>query len=293
MPSSRPKLMLFPSPAPLTEKLPQIGDVRHTIALEKFVEQYKLEFVLIDPAYLAMVGTDFGNLFLVGERLKVLSDVTAQTGCDFMLVHHARKNTGDERYALPQLEHIAWAGFQEWARQWILLNRREPYEPGTGSHKLWLAYGGSAGHSGGWGVDIDEGQFSTEHSRHWYVSLSPMAEVRSDEAAQQEVVKTERQNRRVEQDAQKIFDVLGQFPEGLTKNNLKTHCSLSTQRITPAINFALNRGWIIGAEIAAKSHNTPYPGFKRHPDLADLADDDSPLGAVGTLGIQHPDCDFE
>ena len=46
-------------------------------------------------------------------------------------------------------EHIAWAGFQEWARQWLLIGRRQ-YQPGSGEHRLWLNVGGSAGHSALW-----------------------------------------------------------------------------------------------------------------------------------------------
>ena len=93
-----------------------------------------------------------------------MSKVCADTGCMMILAHHTRKTKVDP-FAPPELEDIAWAGFQEFARQWLLVGRREAYEPGTGNHRLWLSVGGSAGHTALWAVDIDEGTRDTFDGR--------------------------------------------------------------------------------------------------------------------------------
>ena len=50
------------------------------------------------------------------------------------------------------------SGIGEWARQWLLLQRRCPYQS-DGNHELWMRCGGSAGHAGLYAVDIRDPQF--------------------------------------------------------------------------------------------------------------------------------------
>src|SRR5687767_13403037 len=86
----------------------------------------------------------------------------------------------------PELEDIAWSGFQEWCRQWLLVGRREKYEPGTGSHRLWLNVGGSAGHSALWALDIEEGKLP---NRTWEVNVMHADEARQEVTERKEEAK--------------------------------------------------------------------------------------------------------
>jgi len=65
------------------------------------------------------------------------------------------------------------AGFGEFARQWVLLSRREAYQAGTGLHHLWMNLGGSAGASSRWALNINEGIYP---DRFWNVDLQDSEE---------------------------------------------------------------------------------------------------------------------
>ena len=120
--------------------------------MQHFIRADALRVVVIDPAYLATpLAADKGNnLFAIGELLRSVNDVCQACGCTLLIAHHMKK-TGIT-YDPPELVDTAWSGWAEWARQWLLLNRRERFDPDSnGQHKLWFAVGGSAGHSGLWG----------------------------------------------------------------------------------------------------------------------------------------------
>ena len=139
-----------------SDDLPKFGSVEHEDALRRFIMDDELEVVVIDPAYLCLPGADAGNLFVQGDLLRGMTKVCSDTGCTMILAHHTRKTKTDP-FSPPELEDIAWAGFREFARQWLLVGRREAYVPGSGEHRLWLSVGGSAGHTALWALDISEG----------------------------------------------------------------------------------------------------------------------------------------
>lgn len=120
---------------------------------KQYIEQKDFEVVIIDPAYLCMDGESAGNLFLMGSQLGAIANVCA--GRTLIIAHHTKQV--QQRFVPPQLEDLAWAGFKEFARQWILLARRAQYVPGTGQHELHMTVGGSAGHGGQYQLNIDDG----------------------------------------------------------------------------------------------------------------------------------------
>jgi len=173
--------------------IPQLGNSQHIDALRRFILDYELEVLILDPTYLMMmgIGNDAGNLFIVGSFLKSIGELAQETGCTPLLCHHMKKSVSDP-YEPAELEDIAWAGFQEFVRQWILLNRRVKYDPDNGGHhELWMSAGGSAGHSGLWGLNIDEGTRQDVGGRRWELELISATQAYEERDNMQEEAKAE------------------------------------------------------------------------------------------------------
>ena len=175
------------------ETVPRFGDPVNMEAFRRFLDADGIEVVIIDPVYLCLpCDINPANLFDIGRLLRSVSDVCREAGATPVLVHHLKKTVANP-YIPGQLEDIGWAGFQEFFRQWLLINRREAYEPGSGMHRLWLSTGGSAGHSSLVGLDIYEGVYDPYGAipRVWEVSVLKPKDVIASEALRQEDAKEE------------------------------------------------------------------------------------------------------
>ena len=87
---------------------------------------------ILDPLYLALLSPETAsgasNLFLMGSMLQGLTKLGQDTGCTVVLLHHFRKGGQPDEDNPAGLEELAQSGVAEWARQWVLLQRRMPYQ---------------------------------------------------------------------------------------------------------------------------------------------------------------------
>ncbi|MBC7336673.1 MAG: AAA family ATPase, partial [Clostridia bacterium] len=213
--------------------VPQLDSAQHMAALGDFIAEHQLEVLILDPTYLMMLGLgdDAGNLFVVGRFLKSLGELAQRTGCTPLLCHHLRK-TRAEPYEPPELEEIAWAGFQEFVRQWVLLGRRKRYDPADGGHhELWMSVGGSAGHSGLWALNIDEGTRQDPGGRRWEVEVLNAHEAYDQRAAIEEEQAERRQARqddlRQRRQREAVWQALCLFPGGETPRVIRESAGVS------------------------------------------------------------------
>lgn len=246
-----------------SDQLPHLGDAAHLHGLKEFLKGDEIEVLILDPAYLCLDSDgNEGNLFLMGARLRTISELCAECGCTLILAHHTKKNLSDP-YGVPELDGIAWSGFSEFARQWLLLGRREQYQPGTGTHRLWLAAGGSAGHGGLWGLNVDEG---IQPNRHWNVEVLKAEEVRQAVEEGKEKAKDEKQRGQVEGAMKRICNALAKFPKGETEKVIKDTAGVSGTIARLAFSELLSTGAIVPASITKGKRKSPYQGYKLAPD---------------------------
>lgn len=159
--------------------LPRLGRKPDLERLHTVLKQNEVAVAFIDPLYLCLLdgasSASACNLFDVGPLLRRAATVCLTAGATPVLVHHAVKSVAGDHKGHPLgLEQLAFAGIGEFARQWLLLSRLEPYRSGSGEHRLLMKVEGSAGHSGCWQVEVAEGVLDDDFGgKKWNIRVCP------------------------------------------------------------------------------------------------------------------------
>lgn len=270
-------------------RLNQPGAIRSLI---EFVKEDRLDVLILDPFYLmAGLSENASNLFVVGPLLADLQVAGNETGVTLVVAHHFKKLGVIDQYATPELGMISWSGFEQYARQWLLLNRREAFDAETGLHKLWLAVGGSAGHGGLFAVDALEGRQSDQGGRRWEVSVTKASEARQQAKQEREERKDVEQQEKLGRDIQAVLDVLAKHPGGISKSLLRDESGVGG-RIAKILPVITGDGRAESCRFEA-TNGQEYPGFKLATRtlgqaLGQLKPSDCPTDTTHTLGQRSP-----
>ncbi|HEV8069146.1 MAG TPA: AAA family ATPase [Planctomycetaceae bacterium] len=238
----------------LSTDLPRLDRPTDVAALKRLVKKEKPVCVVIDPAYLAMGGDKSRNLFAVGSLLHPLAELCESTGCTVLVVHHCKRSNklGDPA----TLDDIAWAGFAEFAGQWLLLSRRRQFDPGTGHHELWLTAGSRAGHHGLWEVDVEEGSglgpapvaggpAPSGKRRIWKTAVRTVesALIRADEqfVEASEDRRLRRRGLTVDRQGQRTLEFLAAHPEGCCARTIREALGFSGGRMSRILDRLLEK----------------------------------------------------
>jgi hypothetical protein len=185
----------------------------------------KADVTILDPLYLCLGDVDARNLFEMGAVLRGVAELLLKAGHTPVILHHFNRlsQVGDQ----PELSHIAYSGLEQFARQFLLLNRREPYRS-DGRHDLWLRIGGSAGHGGLYALHVVEGVVRDDFAgRTWEVTVSTAGEVAADRIDERDAAKQETARRQLQKDEANVLDAIDREVRsgkpGATINTIRKH----------------------------------------------------------------------
>ncbi|MCY2990916.1 MAG: AAA family ATPase [Planctomycetota bacterium] len=228
--------------------LPKLCRDDHLAAMGEVITQRGIEVAVIDPLYLTLLDArtagQASNVFAMGPALAPLTALGQETGCTILLAHHFRKTGSSDPDEPASLEQLSQAGVAEWVRQWLLLERRSPYQA-DGRHELYLRTGGSAGHAGLWALDVDEGIRTEDHQhdwRRWDVEVRPIGDVRAELQQAKESRKADALGERDAVDRRKMLEALRRCPDGDTKHVLRELTGLSADRASTALRQLIGEG---------------------------------------------------
>lgn len=255
-----------------SEQLPQFGNVAHIEETRRVIRDEGIDLLAIDPCYLSMPGADAGNLFIQGALMREMAFMVREEKCSLLLIHHTKSIPPNRAHSPLELSDMSWAGFQEFARQWFLINRRKPFDPDSdGEHQLWLNVGSSAGHGGLWGIDITEGRRTATTGRRWEVSVSKGSEVRDNDIQEDARAKSIRKNREREAAAQTVYQDILQafvhFPDGATKTKVRGRVG-QVKAFDVAWMKACDSGELVECRVKG-DNGQEYDGWKRKFDSQD------------------------
>ncbi len=164
--------------------LPALTNAEHLAVLRKAIQDGGFKALMIDPLYMCLlagnVEIDPKSMYAMGPVLDIVARTCLDEGCTPIVCHHFVKRREDP-FGPATLEDLAFSGVGQFVRQWMLLSRRERYDPERGVHKFTFTYGGSAGHAGEVHLDVDTGQITEDldHGRKWSVQVSTSSEGRA------------------------------------------------------------------------------------------------------------------
>lgn len=232
-------------------RLPQVGSAIDRQRLREGLAGMQADVAIIDPLYLCLLaGSDArdvnpGNLYAMGPLLSDLSRCCLDVGATPVLAHHAKKGGSSNRDPL-DLDDLSFSGIAEFARQWLLVSRREPFDPDTGEHKMWLSVGGSAGQSGCWALDVREGVLSEDFSgRVWDVDVQTATALRDDAQARADEKKRDARREREREDEDRFMAALDKLAlpgEWAGVSRVKNESGLSGDRTNAVMHRLIIRG---------------------------------------------------
>ena len=245
----------------ISTRLPLLTTAEGRDQLERYIVKYGLRALWVDPTYMAFAGVDDTQLSQMAVHLRPISEIIDRTRCSIIMVHHNRKSPArqGEHYAEPTQDDIQGTGFQQWARFFVLLNKRREWEPNEGRHWLWFKTEGSAGFGSRYHLNLVEGRRSDPGGRVWDVELVEPFEGAEQERDDREATK---EAAKLDGERRAVCDVLASRPGGLSWSKALRLAKVSNRRWEIVKEVMVDEVDVIECEVTVSNQKTPIQGIR-------------------------------
>lgn len=276
-------------------RLPRLSVEEDLLDLGRFLRQNRIKVVIIDPLYLSLLygaqGKSATSLYDIGPLLKMASDSCLEAGATPIFIHHTTKTSEKQgkRWRPLGLEALAFAGIAEFVRQWFIISRRGPYIAGSGTHKLYLNYGGSAGQNGLLSIDVREGvRKEIASKRIWELTVKEAEDPNAIESEGE----VDGQPPFTEDDLKAFVASIEHVREGASKTAILKKCGLARAKAEMIFQYFRKVDRIVPATIAQLRGGSlgKGKGFKLNPLVSNAGTRIQPSADASTTrdSIQTP-----
>jgi hypothetical protein len=230
-------------PLHLSYRMPDLADDKALADLSFLVRQRKIGLVIFDPIYLAFpgIGGSATNVFDMGNLYRKAAAACLDSGATPVFSTHSTKEL---RPGEPMaLSDLIFAGAGEFARQWVLFNRRQGYDPARpGEHSIIMSYGGAVGHTGVLTLGVNEGELRPDFGgRKWEATVGPCLLPRGGRPRKQEGEKADKLREYAER-VVKAATELGRPGEPVKAKAVKAHAGISGSNYLKAVQLLEEEG---------------------------------------------------
>ena len=243
--------------------VPRLEDLRDLDAFAKVLDDTGAEVAFLDNLMLCLSGDNAGNVYSMGGILGNAVRLCSERGVTPVFIHHFKRTRATaDPFAPGELIDLTQAGVAEIAGQWMLLTRRQPYNPAeAGEHKLWLSIGGRMGHSALAALDVHEGCRMDPEGQRWEVDVLRAEDVRQQAVDGKQAQRQAKAEADLDDDRREIVAAAVKLKTPESKTALREMVSCGHIRFGRAFSSLVSDGTLERAEVT-KTNGQTYDGWK-------------------------------
>ncbi len=245
--------------------VPRLESLNDLDAFAKVLDDTAGEVPILDNLMLMLSGDNAGNVYAMGGVLGNAVRLCSERGATPLFVHHFKRTRATaDPFAPGELIDLTQAGVAEIAGQWMLLTRRQPYNPvEAGEHRLWLNIGGRMGHSSLHALDIHEGSRADPGGRRWEVEVFKADEVKRQAVDHKQEQRKAKADADLDADRREIVAVIVRLNAPESKTAIRGQCQCGHARFDRAFASLVADGTLERAEVT-KTNGQTYEGWRVH-----------------------------